>query len=84
MSFSDEQLKRLKERTHIDGEQCTEYCDPTCKTVLALLARLEAAEAVVNGQSGHDEDCDEVNGWEMHVRLRKTPKGLAEIEGRGG
>jgi hypothetical protein len=46
MTFTDDDLKRLKESLHKTDDGCNEYCRPPCGELDALLARLEAAEEV--------------------------------------
>lgn len=69
MTFTDDDLKRLKEWG--DRCNCTPETDLTCGQLghlktKALLARLEAAEAVIEGTwngCDHDRICDCPPGW---------------------
>jgi len=54
--FLDDDLKRLKEDLEKHGSDIFEPIE----LWQALLARLEAAENIIEYSAGHDEDCDEV------------------------
>ena len=57
-AFTDDDLKRLKGFRHSDDGDCM-GCVP-CVDITALLARLEAAESIVNNMAHHYVPCAEV------------------------
>lgn len=58
MTFTDDDLKRLKENAEASGKDSTWYDGLSCGTIKALLARLKAAEAKANA-TYHRPDCYE-------------------------
>lgn len=79
MTFTDDNKKQVEETLKISSSKTMEISK---SILISLLARLEVSERLAEHHSGHDEDCDELEGGQCSCGYEKAETAWRKAAGK--